>query len=182
MIVSKACCAAHPCFCVFKRMDIKRADVKRKNSSRLLLHPSFGLIFSYCVYTDQHSLQYSLCTDQKAVVKSWNLCLIHEDCASFYQRCSRNWTGLGNSACFLHLYQTRTSWRKCGCLMLFSQGRVCHIQCMNVRVKRENSWPFCVIFLYQTVQLAGTREWAAFSKLSGFHVNPGSLFFPWSRG
>lgn len=99
MIVSKACCAAHPCFCVFKCMEIKRVDVK-KYSSKLLLYPSFGLFFSYCVYTDQHSLQYSLCTDQKPGAKSWNLCLIHEDWASFHQRHSGNWTGLGKQYLF----------------------------------------------------------------------------------
>lgn len=134
-IVSKACCAAHPCFCVFKHMDMKRADVKKNNKfCKASVVPKLWFCFQ-SVYTDQHSLQYSLCTDQKPVAKSWNLCFILEDWAGLHQRRSRSWTGVGHSTCFLHLYQTRTSQKRCGYLMLFSQGRICHILCMNVWVK-----------------------------------------------
>lgn len=112
---------------------------------------------------------------------------MQEGWANFHQRRFRNWAAAaGNSTCFLHLHQNRASQRRCGHPMLFSEGRICQVRVWmrewSHRKQLALPWCFCTKLSSILALDNGQLFQSTVVSVCSWKENPGSHFFPCSRG
>lgn len=169
-IVSKACCAAHPCFCVFKHMDMKRADVKKNNKfCKASVVPKLWFCFqSVCLHRPAQLTVFFMhwpkacCKELKPVLYSRGL-----GWASSEALQKLNWCGSQYlfSAFVPNSNFPKKMWMSNAVLTGQNLPHPVYERVSETRKQLALLW----YFLYQTVQHTGTRQWSAFSNY-GEHV------------